>query len=488
MLNPKLTPEEQTLISNHFPADTTIIDISRGMPSILAEPSFNPLYFYDATDHSTVSLGLAEDFPAKHIRDGQRILVRHSDKASDKEQLLLELSGLRFEVIAQTETASLVDRISSNFRTALELVQSVLHHDAKDTTYKIILLTALNLIANQRLDLHPKDRDVPVPLDLLMKEIFKLNLPLYWNGANKENVYFRQGPSRNGRSDTVIGRAFRSHPLSQYNYLKVRDLLHSSKLDDQINRGNSVEKILRLISKTFIEQPIPRLGSELGELKNRLGLEKNQQLVHMSSDNKFLLVPKELWEVFFRLGPTLHSIFINHWAIMICGFNKEARIQVVLDALYFESKSQDARPQATKLARKILGGKSLVCYLSGRKSHKTHIDHVLPWAFFRINSLWNLMPMDSTQNGTKSDSPLAAVHLRKAKPKIIANWSLYLKRQPEQFKGEVEADTGLVIRSRDDLPILFTYLEQLNHRFGLQRPSAVWSPKTIARRATDRAK
>lgn len=476
MMNPTLTLEEQTLISNHFPADTTIIDISRGMPSILAEPSFNPLYFYDATDHATASLGLAENFPAKHIRDGQRILVRHSDKASDREQLLLELSGLRFEVIAQNKTASLVDRISSNFRTALELVQSVLHHDAKDTTYKIILLTALNLIANQRLDLHPKDRDVTVPLDLLMKEVFKLNLPLYWNTSRPPGQPYLQGPKRNSRADTAIGKAFAEYSLGDLNYLEIEELLSHALFKGPAQRSNRVARILKEIDKTFRDQPIPRIGSELKDLKRRLKLKENEQILRVSEDEQHLQVPDALWDVFVRLGPTLHSIFINHWAIMICRFTEDAKIQEVLFDLNFERQNSTTRTGATEYVRSLIGHDKLTCYLSGNLTLKIEIDHILPWVAFRINSLWNLMPLQSNLNSKKSDSPLSAQTLRDAKTRIIKQWNEYLENDPQRFKREALTDTGIDLTQPGSLEGLFEHLERLNHRYGLQRPSMIWSP------------
>lgn len=64
------------------------------------------------------------------------------------------------------------------------------------------------------------------------------------------------------------------------------------------------------------------------------------------------------------------------------------------------------------------------------KAQTLAVNHMLPWARFHCNDLWNLMPTDRVENGRKSDAIPSADILHDSRDKIFSNWALLSSLAP----------------------------------------------------------
>lgn len=72
------------------------------------------------------------------------------------------------------------------------------------------------------------------------------------------------------------------------------------------------------------------------------------------------------------------------------------------------------------------------------KAQTLAVNHMLPWARFHCNDLWNLMPTDRVENGRKSDAIPSADILHDSRDKIFSNWALLSSLAPTRFASEAE--------------------------------------------------
>ena len=72
------------------------------------------------------------------------------------------------------------------------------------------------------------------------------------------------------------------------------------------------------------------------------------------------------------------------------------------------------------------------------KAQTLAVDHMLPWACFHCNDLWNLMPADRVENGRKSDAIPSVDILHDSRDRIFSNWALFSSLAPTRFASEAE--------------------------------------------------
>jgi hypothetical protein len=78
------------------------------------------------------------------------------------------------------------------------------------------------------------------------------------------------------------------------------------------------------------------------------------------------------------------------------------------------------------------------CVWTGRRIQKFDVDHLLPFATWRNNDLWNLMPSSPETNNKKRDKIPAPSQLKSSKDLIIHYWSILDQANPTRFRRELE--------------------------------------------------
>ena len=173
-------------------------------------------------------------------------------------------------------------------------------------------------------------------------------------------------------------------------------------------------------------------------------------------DTEFLLgnygrvaFPKDFYMVFKYLGGFVQGAnsLIHNWADFILGANKEISLEktYVLEKLLYDPEvSRDVA-----LVREYFQNSPELSCVWSRKSishQDLNIDHVLPFAHFLNNDIWNLLPSRSEVNNRKRDKIPSSYQLNISKDLIIHYWSDLHRNFPEKFSSE----TNIGLRSNID--------------------------------------
>jgi hypothetical protein len=105
------------------------------------------------------------------------------------------------------------------------------------------------------------------------------------------------------------------------------------------------------------------------------------------------------------------------------------------------------------------------------------VDHVIPFALWGDNDLWNLLPAHPAVNGEKSDRLPSGELLMSRRPEILANWCLVRDAMPEAFDRQAENLLGHRLHGVMSWEAeLFARLREAVELTALQRGIDRWAP------------
>lgn len=158
-----------------------------------------------------------------------------------------------------------------------------------------------------------------------------------------------------------------------------------------------------------------------------------------------LAFPAELWLELNRIAPWLEDSLTLEWARLSARFDALAHPEAPIpmaDILVKLLPPDSARDTtfASDLYKEILQTDGLCCVWSGRELtlRTLAVDHMLPWARFHTNDLWNLMPANVDVNLKKSDAIPSCDKLYASRNAIIGNWQRLNRAAPVSFASEAE--------------------------------------------------
>ena len=98
-----------------------------------------------------------------------------------------------------------------------------------------------------------------------------------------------------------------------------------------------------------------------------------------------------------------------HWADYMQGCNPG--IPAVTRKLFPPDKRESLRKQR-EFWKDVIGETEIRCIYSGKKLSRVYdLDHFLPWRFVAHDQLWNLIPVDSRANSSKSDQIPSEIYI-----------------------------------------------------------------------------
>ena len=158
-----------------------------------------------------------------------------------------------------------------------------------------------------------------------------------------------------------------------------------------------------------------------------------------------LAFPAELWLELNRIAPWLEDSLIPEWARLSARFEslcsaEHALTQANIIVRLLPPESARDTDFAASAYKAAISRGSLRSIWSGTplKAQTLAVDHMLPWACFHCNDLWNLMPADRVENGRKSDAIPSADILHDSRDRIFSNWALLSSLAPTRFASEAE--------------------------------------------------
>ena len=367
-------------------------------------------------------------------------------------------------------TTLLFERSPGQGARPIDRIEAVLNRDAKTATYKLALFRALNDIAltHEHLARWMPDGRVGVPL----AEVVERWVYYYWplvEGDPRDRLFI---PQINGeRADGGNRPAFRRHLEELVRYfqpLNGLDGFLSAQRSGDLGQADPLHRaVTRALATTIIKGPVRYAGGSLRDAETG----ERVPLFSYDGRQRLILFPGDIWRELCLSGHWIRDALILRWAELTTRISKGS--VTPRDVIHLLLKHPDPRRDQS-VAKGIFNRlDDKECVWSGRSLVRGFdVDHVLPYALWRNNDLWNLLPADPKVNNRKRDKLPEQELLRRRRPVILDYWAHLQEAMPRRFGYEASRFTG---HDDGDLERLFSVLAESVEKTALQFGSARWT-------------
>ncbi|GAB7015846.1 hypothetical protein JCM10550A_12140 [Methanogenium cariaci] len=275
-------------------------------------------------------------------------------------------------------------------------------------------------------------------------------------------------PQMNGESDgNPGGRQIAFRPLFRTvtDYYKDRKCFNgfwedyrNGEIPEEISPD--VMALFTKIRDTIISNPIKHIGNSKSDKFNSIYQSDKAGLKIPDDaypDPEFIMenfgyfyIPAEVSIAFEYLGSIIsgEESIIENWAEFshkISNNKSNKAVNTVpkadiLTLLVTEPETKRAVDLAKTFYQDAFREGPLECVWSGKiipDESKMDVDHMLPFAQWKNNDLWNLLPAEKKENGNKSDLIPSRILLERRKEIIIEYWDRLYQEHPAQFSKEI---------------------------------------------------
>jgi SAM-dependent methyltransferase len=397
------------------------------------------------------------------------------------EEITLLFERLGFQLIGRWDTGDALARVGTNWYTLLlelrnsgaqrpiDQIETILNRDRKEATYKLALFRALAQIATQesRRAVWLTHGEMGVPID----RVAELWLQYFWPIVAAERVV-PQSQAEGAGGKPIKFRAALTELIAKFGNQGEHAGLSSWHLAWSSNRlelkaAAQLKVVLRTIADTIRDGPVAFSGGAL-ETGPVFRFDAKARLIVMRSD---------LWSELTLLGHWISDAVIVRWAALTQKFAYRQGMTAgdVLPLLLARPEPQ----RATALARQIYQAAGVTrCTWSDKPLRQDFaVDHVIPFALWGNNDLWNLVPADPKTNGNKSDKLPASELLQTRRPQIIESWEYLRAELVEPFDRQAQHLLGKPLTAnggwKDEL---FSVLREAIEMTAIQRGVERWHP------------
>jgi len=330
-------------------------------------------------------------------------------------------------------------------------VSQIIERDSKDTSYKYALLRAtIDVISQFDQQIIINSNRVEIPLGLIIEKWLWYYYPLI-----DSDIFL---PQKNGeplsltKGKNISFRKFFSALIESYRpYGKFEHFYNDykkGKLSSEVNQ--MLILLVKDLHKTISTMPMKYIGKSVSSFEYSIyKLEKTKSIIAGNDviNTELLIdkfgtfsVPLDFYLVLKYLGSFIggSNTLINNWADFIVKANRQHHVEkeFVLKKLYVHPENYRDVGDVKSFFR---GKTNLRCVWSGTKlnSNNINIDHVLPFAHYLNNDIWNLLPTLNKVNGKKSDKIPTPNLIDKQSDALISYWFSLQKHFQESFNSEV---------------------------------------------------
>ena len=372
-------------------------------------------------------------------RDHHGRLVRI--RPAEQYRFFLERLGLR-EIVAYEETDSL-QREGIRWQVLLfgstggdelrpiEVVESVLWDDRKVNTYKFALIRAIAHLATHRPNLAQWEGEghVSVPISAIADKWIGYYWPLMESSAEPAVLQGQQG----AKADM----AFRLPLTSLVDYWDRQGGYPAFCSSRDANRlpPESAPLLRDVLAKvkTAIQQPIRYAGND------RTG--KRMFSYHRGR----VFLPAAIWRESALLGRWIEDSVLLRWAEFtrtLSGNRAAQNEATILHRLLGDHEGQRATAIARAAYEAYSEAHTLECAWTGDRIRTFHVDHAIPWALWRNNDLWNLLPVHPRANIEKSARIPSRARVEQQRSRIIRSWEILYEAQSAMFISHARGFIG----------------------------------------------
>jgi hypothetical protein len=338
-------------------------------------------------------------------------------------------------------------------------INQIIERDSKDTTYKFALLRGvIDTIQEYSHFTRKKGERICLPTGILVFFWLRYYYPL----IDSEKFI----PQKNGETEISNKLVFRTIFKDVTRYYKDRGGI--SVFINDLKRGRielaieqEVLKLIKTLTETIYKQPMRYIGWSITNEHYGIFVKEsgsNSQLkaslYSMTMNCGTYSIPSSYYEVLEYFGAFIsgRNSILMEWANFTVNrpgyaLNREF---VLNELLNDPIDKRDTRVIESIFREKMMKTK-LLCIWSERliQRDSMNIDHILPFAVWRSNDLWNLIPTHETVNGNKKDKIPSANFIEKRSEALKNCWLDVYEKIPEAFQRDIEL--GLLGRTSNDI-------------------------------------
>ena len=312
---------------------------------------------------------------------------------------------------------------------SLDKIESILNRDKKDATYKLALFRALAELAttNYQCAIWTADGKVSLPLALIVDKWVEY----YWPLFDSDNfIPQKRGEKRVCKKpivfrtdlDNLIAFFRKQGGLSGYSLA-----LRSGTLAGQALHLHSAAR--GQIAHAIKEGPMKYAGGPGSKTFGR------------GPGGRSILMESDLWRELSLMGHWIGDATILRWAELTSEIS-EGSIppSQVIDQLLVSALPEREVSTAKTFYDRLTGKVCVWTDVSLEK--KFDIDHAIPFALWRNNDLWNLLPVACAINNQKSDLLPSLSLVRSRKDCFVHYWTQLREAHRHRFDFEASRLVG----------------------------------------------
>ena len=331
-------------------------------------------------------------------------------------------------------------------------LSTIIEQDQTDNTFKYALLRATSEICQDNTHLIKfDDKKATIPIGLLVEKWLFYYWPIF-----EYQPYIPQMPERY-HGERRLRLQFRDQLHEVINYYKNGNGIsefYNDYLTNQIP-SNLEKKLMSLFKKIrwLIQRyPMKHLGKSVYDNYYKV-FKPNKPLPDPRKPiSRDLLIEEfgtfsislDYYRVFNVLGGYVigDQSIITQWAKLTEKFTNQNPNFSEIQTLLMEYPVTERQVQKVRTYYEtLLDVKGLNCTWSGKPIHfpsELHIDHMFPFAKYRNNDLWNLVPTLKHVNSRKGDRIPSPKLLTRRRTLIHEHWEKMKSKYTAQFESEIK--------------------------------------------------
>jgi SAM-dependent methyltransferase len=384
---------------------------------------------------------------ASRLRPGGRMIVtlRHGSFDDGRASFpvtveeLLRLSrdhGLVCRHIAESRDAqeraaihwtAMVLELPDDGSGAFPILRSIVLNDAKSSTYKLGLLRCLLRIASTAPGLAASDGQgsVRLPLGLVALYWIRSYLPLVGSSIP-------QMP-RGAGSPAFVSPAFQALRVSGYS-LKVGARFSGPQAVALSTALRDAAKLIRDMPVRYITWP--NTGRQIFGVEYRGTRSQSSLLLDRACLEAFgsFIVPEFLWQAMTRNAIWIEPAVLSEWIALMSRYEPDAQRpwQSYHALLRWIDPAHDTSAVRVLVDDLRAARSDLSCIWTARRLPRDYaVDHLMPFAHWPCNDLWNLAPVSRSANSSKADRLPSVDAMARAEDRLCGWW-----RDVREHSGE----------------------------------------------------
>lgn len=325
-------------------------------------------------------------------------------------------------------------------------ISKIIERDSKFSTYKFALLRGtIDVIQENSPFISMTGDRVIIPIGLLVEKWLQYYYPIMESELRVPQI----------GANTKL--AFEESFLSVVNYYAGGRGGFSAFYNDLRRNGFAKEIsdiVLLLFAKiadTIVKQPMRYIGRSVSEefysiFKVESGKTRNTKSAYPTM--QFLIhsfgtfsIPMEYYKAFQLLGSFISgqdSILFKWAEFSHNSSNQTIGITHILDNLLKSPVTKRESEESREIFDSVLKKHGNVsCVWTGIGISTYHVEHVIPFAIWKNNDLWNLLPSDARTNNLKRDKIPSPQIIDSKKDLIVHYWEVVKQVYPERFEKEL---------------------------------------------------